>query len=302
MYILWGFALLCCLAATAAAEDVVFSGTFQNSLYERWTDLSCEPNTTPVTFNIWVDISGIEQDEYAMIGLVDKKQRDEAAYDTFHEDWGSGAYLYIERFADRVRIGTLDGSYFGFDDSEGIDIILSDELLVNGILVSMQIHANTITVGYEDQVLNFQETVAGPYGDIKDAYYAATQGDTDFYSWNEFEFGAYFAIESTDYSNSVNYVVTVSGCGDDSGYESFRQCVAAEITASCDDAGGFEQIGCFIEQYAMCRDMFDIPYHNIFHCILAEKRAHCSQMDRAERRGCVAERIGYCREMFGDFL
>ena len=106
-----------------------------------------------------------------MFGLIDKK-----LYDQGKNTYQGGAYIYVNRKATGVRVGTSDGNLHGEVCSNTKNVGQTDN-----VDFSMYVHANSIelTSSY------FTTTKIGTYGTIK------TLDNSDAYSWNEFEDGAY---------------------------------------------------------------------------------------------------------------
>lgn len=160
----------------------------------RNTGFAFDPNGSPVTATGWVDVSGLSVGSAVLLGFVDKKRLDDGG-GTFM----SGAYIYVSRAsATTLWVGPSDGNAAG-EIVQDFDIP-TNETLVNFTLV---VGGGTITVDWT--------AGAQSGGPIVDTYGAVkTLNNAGAYAHDEFEFGAYLAVDifANSVPGTVDYYIT----------------------------------------------------------------------------------------------
>lgn len=160
------------------------------------------PNDTPVTFTGTVNASGLQSNGAVFIGLVDKDYVDGG-----NSGWMGGAYIYFGRGAtsNNLRVGPTDGN-FGGEIVQVFKTYTDYFLAPTNINFTMVIYNGNITVA-----LNPTDYV-DTYGEIK------ALNNKTAYAWDEFEYGAYIAVDTWPYGssgvNDVSYDVLVDWCGE----------------------------------------------------------------------------------------
>ena len=145
----------------------------------RDTSTTYDPNNTPVTLTGWVDVSSLSVGSAVFIGLVDK-----ARLETPASTFMSGAYTYISRAsATTLWVGPSDGNLGG-------EIVQEFDIPTNETLVyfTTVIGAGQISVSWTAGAQS-GGPIVDTYGDVK------TLNNTGAYAWDEFEYGAYLAVD-----------------------------------------------------------------------------------------------------------
>lgn len=188
------FAVTISVASSAAAVSLNGPVTISSGCCTapRNTSFVFDPNNTPVTLTGWVDVSGLAVGSAVFLGLVDK-QRLEIPASTFM----SGAYVYVSRAsATTLWVGPSDGNIGG--EIVQVFDIPTNETLVNFTAV---IGAGQISVDWT--------AGAQSGGPIVDTYgFVKTLNNSGAYAWNEFQYGAYLAVDvfaNTPLPGTVNY-------------------------------------------------------------------------------------------------
>ena len=158
------------------------------------------PNGAPVIFTGTVDASGLQNNGAVFIGLVDKDYIDDG-----YSGWMGGAYAYFGRIGNNLRVGPTDGNLGG----EIIQVFktYTDYFLApTDVDFTMVIYDGSITITLE--WVDYVDT----YGEIK-----ALNSKTA-YAWDEFEYGAYIAVDTWPYDpygvNDVSYDVLIDWCNE----------------------------------------------------------------------------------------
>jgi parallel beta-helix repeat protein len=166
----------------------------------RYLTKVCDPNNSAVTFAGTVDVSGLQDNGAVFIGLVDREWVDEG-----NTGWMGGAYAYFGRRTDDLIVGPTDGNLGG--EIVQTFVTLTDyfdpAVYPEGpplVTFETTIHAGSIEVSVSGS------TCTDEYGVVKDL------NSCTAYSWDEFQYGAYFGVDSWPSTNSVLFDVTVNGC------------------------------------------------------------------------------------------
>jgi hypothetical protein len=158
------------------------------------------PNDAPVTFSGTVNASGLQNNGAVFIGLVDKDYVDDD-----NSGWMGGAYAYFGRRGNDLCVGPTDGNLGGeivqtfrtYADYFSSPTLISFTMVIDNGSV-------TVTLDSTDYV--------DTYGEIK-----ALNSKTA-YAWDEFDYGAYIAVDTWPYGtsgvNDVSYDVLVDWCGE----------------------------------------------------------------------------------------
>jgi hypothetical protein len=159
-----------------------------------------QPNSIAVTFTGAVNASGLQDNGAVFIGLVDKQWVDDG-----NSGWMGGAYAYFGRRGNNLCVGPTDGNFGGeivqtfraYADYFSSPTLISFTMVIDNGSV-------TVTLDSTDYV--------DTYGEIK-----ALNSKTA-YAWDEFEYGAYIAVDTWPYGtygvNDVSYDVLVDWCGE----------------------------------------------------------------------------------------
>jgi hypothetical protein len=159
------------------------------------------PNDTPVTFTGTVNASGLQSNGAVFIGLVDKDYVDGG-----NSGWMGGAYIYFGRgtSSNDLRVGPTDGN-FGGEIVQVFKTYTDYFSAPTDINFMMVIYNGNITVTLDST--DYVDT----YGEIK------ALNNKTAYAWDEFEYGAYIAVDTWPYDpygvNYVSYDVLVDWCG-----------------------------------------------------------------------------------------
>jgi hypothetical protein len=160
----------------------------------RNTSYTFDPNGAPVEVSGWVDVSDLAVGSAIFLGFVDKQRADIPA-STFM----SGAYVYISRAsATTLWIGPSDGNLAG-------EIVQEFDSPTNETYVTF-----TAQIGLGQISLDWM--AGAQSGSLVDTYgVVKTLNNTGAYAWDEFEYGAYLAVDlfaNTPLPGTVDFEVS----------------------------------------------------------------------------------------------
>ena len=145
----------------------------------RNTSYTFDPNNTPITLSGWVDLSGLSVGSAVLLGLVDK-----ARLETPASTFMSGAYTYVSRAsATTLWVGPSDGN-LGGEIVQEFDIPTNETLLYFTTVIGAGQISVEWTAGAQSG-----GPIVDTYGDVK------TINNAGAYAWDEFEYGAYLAVD-----------------------------------------------------------------------------------------------------------